>query len=263
MNGGSENNTAIKSGKTRGVGRTIILAILIVATVLIAALTVEYILKYPNDMDITYSTVVREPLPKECVNETDYYTDELNLLSYDSELLPGLEKFHELTGVQPYIYLTGHSHDMWSTPNETEKKKLAESKYKDLFTDEAHLLLVVFKDDEYSYLYDYNSRYICWYAAGQKAASVIDTEAGDILIEYLDKYYDDQSLTYEQYFSKVFGLTAERIMSVTTYPLLFIVLFVMLGLLVIVGLIFLVLKYIKKEKERSRRIHGRDAQYPS
>ena len=242
-------NTAAKSDKPCRVGRTIILAILTVAAVFIAALTVEYKLNYPSDIDITYSTVDREPLPEGSVNETGYYTDELNLLIYESELLPGLEKFYRTTGVQPYVYLTDPVYGSQGEPTQTVMKAFAESKYQELFTDDAHLLLVIFKDDG---IYSYKHWY--WYAVGQNAASVIDTEAWGILTEYLDKYYYDQSLTYEQYFSKVFDLTATRIMSVTTYPLLFIVLLVLFGALIIAGFILIVFRRMKKkQKEEAKR----------
>lgn len=239
-------NTAVKSDNACRIRRTFILAILTIVAVFIAALTINFKLNNRNDLYITRSTVVRESLPEGSVNETGYYTDELNLLIYESELLPGLEKFYKTTGVHPYIYLTGPTGDMRSLPNETEKKEFAESKYNELFNDDAHLLLVVFKDDDYS-------RFVCWYTSGQQAASVIDTEAGDILIDYLNKYSDEQSLTYEQYFSTVFELTAARIMSVTPYPLLFIVLFVLVGGLVITGLVILISRHIKKIKQEKAK----------
>lgn len=246
MNGGGHNN-AVKSDNAHRARRIVILAILTIAAALIAVLTIDYKLNYESDINITGSTVVREPLPEGSVNETGYYTDKLNLLLYESELLPGLENFYETTGVQPYVYLTGPTDGMWRLPNQTEKKAFAESKYQELFTDDAHLLLVVFKDDRY-YSED---RY--WYAAGQQAASVIDTEAGEILAGYLDRYYYDQSLTYEQYFSKVFDLTAKRIMSVTACPLLFIVLFVLLGALVAAAFVFLIIRHIKKKKREEAK----------
>lgn len=247
MSGGGHNNIAASDNAHKN-RRPVILAVVTIVAVFIAVLTVDYKLNYQSDMYITRSTVVREPLPEGCVNETGYYTDELGLLLYESELLPGLEKFYRMTGVQPYVYLTGPHDGMRSLPNQTEKKAFAESKYRELFADNAHLLLVVFKDDRYY------SEHRYWYAVGLKAASVIDTEAGEILVDYLDKYYYDQSLTYEQYFSKAFDLTAMRIMSVTTYPLLFVALFALLGALVITGLVFLVLKHIKKkEKEEAKR----------
>jgi len=157
--------------------------------------------------DITKSTIIREPLPKGSVNETGYYTDETGLLKDESELLSGLEYFYYKTGVQPYVYLTGSINGSGDTPSMDELKAFAESKYDERFTDGAHLLLVLLQNDTY---------YRYWYTVGPQANSVIDKEAGDILGNYVDKYYFDTNLSYEQYFSKVFKMTADRIMSVTT-----------------------------------------------
>ena len=46
----------------------------------------------------------------------------------------------------------------------------------------------------------------------------MDEEALGILADYIDRYYQDRSLSEEQIFSRAFADTAERIMSVTTSP---------------------------------------------
>jgi uncharacterized membrane protein len=187
--------------------------------------------------NVAKSTVVREPLPKGSVKETGYYTDELNLLLNESQLLPGLKNFYNKTGVQPYVYLTGTINGSAETPTQAELKAFAESKYTELFNDQAHLLLVLYEND-YTYRY--------WGAIGTQAKSVIDEEAGTVLGNYLDRYYDDMSLSYEQYFSKVFDLTATRIMTVTTSP--WIPVLIVLGILLIIVILFLWWRHHKKQK---------------
>ncbi len=239
------------SGSARRIRVTVILTVLAIIATLTTILSTQYKFNYyyQSDIDVAGSTVAREPLPEGCVKETGYYTDELNILIYESELLPGLNKFYNMTGVQPYVYLTSTNefHSI-SGPTQTEMKEFAESKYQELFTDDAHLLLVFFKDNQYYSSYKY------WYAVGQRASSVFDTEAGSILGNYLDKYYYDQGLTYEQYFSEVFGMTAERIMSVTVYPLS--PLLVILGVLAaaaIAASVLLVIRHMRRKREEEAR----------
>ncbi len=136
------------------------------------------------------------------INKTGYYTDELGRLPDESELLPGLLYFYYRTGVQPYVYLTGSINGSSEAPALADMQAFAESKYTELFTDEAHLLLVLFEND-YSYRY--------WFTVGKKAKSVVDQEAGNILGSCIDKYYTDMNLSYEQFFSNVFIDTADSI----------------------------------------------------
>ena len=190
-----------------------------------------------GSQEITKSTVVREALPKGSVNETGYYTDELGLLLDESELLPGLKNFYAKTGVQPYVYLTGNVNGSRETPSMEDLQAFTESKYMELFTDQAHVLLVLF-ENETTYRY--------WYTVGSQAKAVIDQEAGYILGNYLDRYYNDLSLSYEQYFSKSFDLTATRIMTVTTSP--WIPVLIVIGVLVILILLFVWWRHAKKQK---------------
>lgn len=190
-----------------------------------------------GSQEIAKSTVAREALPKGSVNETGYYTDELGLLLDESELLPGLKNFYAKTGVQPYVYLTGNINGSRETPSMEDLRVFTESKYMELFTDQAHMLLVLF-ENETTYRY--------WYTVGSQAKAVIDQEAGYILGNYLDRYYNDLSLSYEQYFSKSFDLTATRIMTVTTSP--WIPVLIVIGVLVILILLFVWWRHAKKQK---------------
>lgn len=46
----------------------------------------------------------------------------------------------------------------------------------------------------------------------------MDNEAVSILADYLDRYYNDSSVSEEEIFSNAFAKTADRIMTVTRSP---------------------------------------------
>ena len=187
--------------------------------------------------EITTSSVEREALPKGSVNETDYYTDELGWINNETKLVRGLKYFYEETGVQPYLYITdtvNGSH----YPSESELDTYARDLYDQLFTDEAHLLLVFFEYENNGYM----DRYVC----GTQAKTVIDTEAADILLDYLDRNYYDDNLTDEEFFSNSFIDAADRIMTVTKSP--WITVMSIIGIIVIVLILFMWWKNYKKQK---------------
>lgn len=186
---------------------------------------------------ITTSTVEREALPKGSVNETDYYTDELGWISNETKLVRGLKYFYEKTGVQPYLYITdtvGGSH----YPSESELDAYARNLYDELFTDEAHILLVFFEYENEGYM----DRYVC----GTQAKTVIDSEAADILLDYLDRNYYNNDLTDEEFFSNSFSDAADRIMTVTKSP--WISVMTVFGIIVLVLILFVWWKNYKKQK---------------
>lgn len=185
---------------------------------------------------ITTSTVVRKALPKGSVNETGYYTDELGWIGNQTKLLTGLKNFYIKTGVQPYLYITDTVNGSHS-PSTTELDEFANGLYDKLFTDEAHMLLVFF---------EYNGSYMDRYVCGTQAKTVIDTEAGDILLDYIDRYYYDKSLSEEEFFSQSFTDAGDRIMTVTRSP--WIIVFVILGIAALTIILFIWWRHIKNQK---------------
>ena len=193
----------------RGSGCATFIATIIVIVVLVIALqsmTMGSFLSGITSRDITPSTIERVPLPKGSVNETDYYTDNNGWIGNETALLIGLKNFYNKTGVQPYLYITDSINGN-HYPDIAELTIFTERLYDDLFTDEAHLLVVFFE-------YEPNE-YGTAYVAGSQAKAVIDKEAADILLDYLDRYYY-YDLSDEQYFSKSFNDAAEKIMKVDT-----------------------------------------------
>jgi uncharacterized membrane protein len=189
-----------------------------------------------NSPEITVSTIEREPLPKGSVNETAYYTDMLGWIGNRTKLESGLKHFYDKTGVQPYLYITDNINGNHS-PSQSEMESFANGLYDELFTDEAHLLVVFFEYDE---------RYMDWYVTGTQAKQVIDTEAADILLDYIDRYYYESGYTDEEFFSKSFSDAADRIMTVTRSP--WITVFIVIGVVVLMVILFIWWNKSKKQK---------------
>lgn len=222
---------------------TLIIILLVIAVIFLIIFSLSGNMKASTKDNITVSSVERVPLPPGSVNETRYYTDELGWINNESKLLDGLRHFYKETGVQPYLFLTdtiNASH----FPTEGDLETFANDLYDDLFTDEAHLLLVFF---------EYDGRYMDWYLAGTQAKSVIDREAGDILLDYIDRYYYDGNLDDEEFFSKSFRDAGDRIMTVTKSP--WITVFIVLGMAILVIVLFMWWKKAKEQKnlEAKRR----------
>ena len=237
MGGGSPrpsggNNNGPSGGGNAGCGCGTALIILVVIAIVVAVLFSFN----SGGSDIAKSTVAREPLPKNSVIETEYYTDELGWISSKTAMTSGLKHFYDKTGVQPYVYITDQVYGS-NYPSSGDLQNYANDLYDELFKDEAHLLLVFF---------EYNpSQYMDYYVTGTQAKTVIDSEAGDILLDYIDKYYYSD-LSEDEFFSKSFSDAADRIMEVTKSP--WIPVLAVLGIIVVVLLLFSWWKHAKKQK---------------
>lgn len=186
--------------------------------------------------DISKSTIEREALSSGAVNETGYFTDELDWIDDEDELIDGMEHFYDKTGVQPYLYITDTINGK-HYPTEDDYISFADDNYSKLFTDEAHLIIVFF---------EYNNQHQYYYLAGDQAKTVFDDEANNIFSNYIDRYYYDENLSSEEFFSKSFADSADRIMTITKSP--WIPVLIILGVLAILVLLFLWWKNHKKQK---------------
>lgn len=171
---------------------------------------------------VTSSTVLREALPSGYVNETAYYSDDAGWMSNFSQLESGMKIFYESTGVQPYLAILEPN----TSTSTTELTQIAEKMYSELFTDEAHFLLV-FCDDEL------NETYNCGYVVGSQAKTVIDNEAIAVFADYLERNYYS-NLTDEEFFSNTYKSTAERIMTVTKSPWIIVAMFIAVILIILI-----------------------------
>lgn len=235
--GGGGHNSGGNGGKNSGCGTlaaifAVILIFVIVLSVLMGGL--------PAGGNIQKSTVAREKLPASAVTETAYYTDEDgSWFSNKAELENGMKQFYRDTGVQPYLYVLPNG----QTASVKELTAFAEELYPQLFTDEGHFLLVFCDDNRGSYN--------CGYVAGSAAKTVMDGEALAILADYLDRYYNDYSISEEEIFSLTFEKTGERIMTVTKSPVVPVA--VCIVVVVVAVLAFITLKKRREQREREQK----------
>jgi hypothetical protein len=157
---------------------------------------------------ITRSTIRREPLPAGTVHETGYLRYGGHLVNEEAAI-DGMRYFYEKTGVQPCLWIAeridGSGNPSWETIDAA-----LERLYQTSFTDQGHLL-VLFHEPRPE---DYKTAYY----VGDAAELILDEEATDILLDYLDKYYYDGDLSEGEYFGAAFTKSADRIMSVSADP---------------------------------------------
>lgn len=203
-----------------------------------ASSCVSEVMYNTSTSSIDASTVEREPLPSSATTETVYYTDEAGWLT---DTPTGMKYFYEETGVQPYLYILENG----SVTSTDELAELATDLYYELFTDEGHFL-VVFCDDN-------NGSFNVGYYIGAQAESVLDSEAITIFSQYMKLYYYDMSISETQFFSLTYSDTAERIMSVTTSPLV-IVAQCAVVIVIIVAVVFVIRHRAKVKAEEQKRM---------
>ena len=228
---GGYSNTPKKSGTS--VWKKIWLVILIL--IIIGALL-------PDDKNtssgsgggITKSTVNRERFDSSSYQKSDvWYRDELNWITNPTTLHRGMEHFYDKTGVQPFLYITddvgtkGYASD-------SQLEKFGNEIYDKYFDDECHLVVVFYEKDK---------KYRSFYVTGTQAKTVIDDEAGEILLDYIDHYYYSD---YEEseFFSRSFSEAADRIMRVTPNYKPVIAIFAIIAVIVV-----LLFKWWKKKKQ--------------
>lgn len=175
--------------------------------VLVLCIVLVIVGSFSDGGSVSASTVRREALDIDLVNETGYYTDELGWIVNERELTAGMRDFYRRTGVQPYLYLTERVNGS-ASPTAQAIGDYAARLYDELFTDEAHFL-VIYQEAGWNYMVGY--------AVGSQAKTVLDDEAIGIFRDYLDRY-NASDLSDEEYFGTVFQRTGERIMTVTRSP---------------------------------------------
>ena len=170
--------------------------------------------KLPSELQyflIERSTIDREPLPSsKCTPVDVWYQDDWgDWIDEDSEeesLITGLQYFYEKTGVQPYLWITGEEGGKYQSEGSVED--LAESKYREMFgNDEGHVI-IIFR--EYP---NNSSEYICTVTPGYDAETqVMDEQAREILLSFIDYYYTDTVLNEGAFFKLSFQHAGDRIM---------------------------------------------------
>ena len=185
---------------------------------------------------ITTSTVEREPLDKRYVNETGYYTDELGWIENSTVLKNGMRTFYNETGVFPYLYITDTVNGE-TRPSDEDFNIYVNELYDELFTDEGHILLLFHE-------YNSDSNYTSWYICGNQAKTVMDEEACNILLDYIDSYYYSDR-NESQMFGEAFADAGERIMKKTTPFYLYAI-----GIVAVVVILIILFSWWKKAKKQ-------------
>ena len=159
---------------------------------------------------VPVSTVKREPLPSGQARQTDFITDEVRFINSNSKAVSGMRHFYSVTGVQPHLYITDSVFGSFE-PTDGELDRFANEVYDRLFDDEAHLLIVLVENNYVECL--------AWNVTGWAAASVIDAEALEIFNAFLIRYYYQDNISNDEFVSKLFKDSADRIMSVESSPI--------------------------------------------
>lgn len=159
---------------------------------------------------ITKSTVERTPLDASYCTQVDYVHDELDWIRNESTVEKGMYNFYKKTGVQPILVITDTVNGT-NSPNDNDMETYANELYDQYSPDEAHLLVLFYE-------YNSDSQYRIWCITGKQAKTVIDEEALNILMDYLDSYYysdrDEDTM-----FGDAFSDAADRIMTVSKSPI--------------------------------------------
>lgn len=191
-----------------------------------------------RDNQITQSTIKREKLDADVDLSAGYYTDEPGDWIYSSSRLErGLKSFYKDTGVVPYVYIINNINGDYD-PTTQMLDDYAQAKYAELFNDQAHALLM---------FWDYGGAYEYRLWLGSQTGLVMDSEACDILFDYLDYYYYEAD-TDEAFFSDAFEQAGKRIMGESSGSKGKNVLW---GVLIAAIVIFVVYKLVRSKKEKA------------
>ena len=226
-------NTQNKTQKKSGSGCLTKIIIFIVVMILISSIFTA-ISGDGSPSYITKSTIKRDKLHLRVSDEAGYYTDECGWIRNSTVLTRGLKEFYNSTGILPYVYIINNVAGDYDPPTE-KLEQFAEYQYDTLFDDEGHALLVFW---DYAGAYEYT----LW--LGEDTLEVMDSEACDILFDYLDYYYYYAD-TEEAFFADAFADAGEHMMQVTRSSGYYLT-FIFIG----IGAGYAVYYYVKKRKEK-------------
>ena len=215
---------------------------------------------------IERSTIAREMLPADDCDPIDaWYQDDWGTWitegsGEEAALIDGLEYFYEKTGVQPYLWITGEEVGA-EYQSEGSLEDWAEEKYAELFGEDEGHLLIVFR--EYP---DESGDYICTVTPGYNASTVVmDDQAREILLDYIDYYYEKTEYDEGEFFEMALKKAADRIMTkqLSNREILTIVTVVVIAAIVIVIIVNVRKKRkiaVAKEQTRQKAEAARQAQ---
>lgn len=217
-------------GFSAGLLTTLIIVVMI-AIVLIAA--------SGSGGSVTKSTVEREALKPYASFDRNAIDDQANWIHDKKTLQKGMESFFKKTGVQPALIICEDINGE-KYVSDSEVEEFMEGEYDELVGNERGLLLLFC---EYA-----DSDWYAYYMAGEDAQTVMDSEACDILMDYVHSLYTDSSLSDEEFFAAVFEKTGNRIMTVT--PTVASKIPLVVAGIVILGLLFAGVSALKAKHKR-------------
>lgn len=158
-----------------------------------------------GNSDITKSTHTRELIETDASFDGECVIDELDWLESSRKTGKALRVYFEKTGVQPYVVFKEYDSEIVSSKDkQAYTKKYFEDK---IDSDNAYLMVYFCKEDG-----SVDDTFEFYYYAGDDAEEVMDTEASDILSDFIDKYWNDKSLSKDEAIEKAYTDTATRIM---------------------------------------------------
>ena len=174
------------------------------------------------------------------VNLNGFYSDPDGLL-YNDEipvLEKGLEHFYKTTGVCAYVYLVNELDEG------VDGNEYASDLYDELFNDEGHILLVF--DYTNAYMYD---------AEGYAIQTTIDSEALDMIYDYVEAEWANDSENLGAIFGNGCAKAADRMMYkektfVQKYQTIIIIIIVAVALIIVVNVLF---KWWKKRTAQKNK----------
>lgn len=210
----------------------------IVLTIMVLIVIAICIIPYNafSSSDITKSTINRTKLDASATVSTEFYVDELNWIRNSTTVNNGLKSFYNKTGVHPLLYITDTVNGSKS-PSEDDMATYTSELYTELCPDEGHILLLF-------HCLDGGTNYSMWYECGSQAKIVMDEEACNILMDYIDAYFYSNR-TDDELFADAFEDAGKRIMTKTTSPIVYVAICAAVVILAIIAFI-----WWKKRKEQ-------------
>lgn len=129
--------------------------------------------------------------------------DELGWITNKQSVIGAMDDFYESTGVQPYLLICNNLGGKGGDITEAEAEGVLSALYKSKFNDEGHMILAFM---EYE-----TSLYIPYIYTGEDAEKVIDDRSKEIILDTINSFYTDTSLTDDEYFIKIFDDSAYEI----------------------------------------------------
>ncbi|MCL1987674.1 MAG: tetratricopeptide repeat protein, partial [Firmicutes bacterium] len=191
------------------------------------------------DANLTVSTIERTALPLNAADSTaPWLVDNLGWIGNQATLQQGLTLFHQRTGVRPLVYITDNINGN-ENPNFSQMQSYAEDAYVEIIGgNPAHLLLLFMENSA--------GDYEMWITVGSQALTVMDSQAQDILLDFVQRFYYED-VDEATMFSMAFDSASERIMTVHQEPSL-VPVFVIIGVIILAVILFMWWQQRQKQK---------------